>query len=81
VVVHASAAVITERVPRGIVVEPVDDDTCLVHAKANTIEMLALYLGVLDADLTLTEPPELVARLNRLSIRFSGAVQLPSVKP
>jgi predicted DNA-binding transcriptional regulator YafY len=74
VVVHASAAVITERIPRGIVVEPVDDNTCVVHASANTIEMLALYLGMMDAEFTVTEPPELVARLRKLSERFTAAV-------
>src|SRR3984893_17568776 len=80
-VVHAPAAVISERVPRGIVVEPVDDDTCVVHATANTIEMLALYLGMLDAEFTVTEPPELLARLSRLSERFSAAVVAASNKP
>jgi predicted DNA-binding transcriptional regulator YafY len=74
VTVHAPAAVITERIPRGIVVEPVDDDTCVVHATANTIEMLALYLGMMDADFTVTEPPELLARLTKLATRFSNAV-------
>jgi predicted DNA-binding transcriptional regulator YafY len=73
VVVHAPASVITERIPRGIVVEPVDDDTCVVHASANTIEMLALYLGLMDADFTVTEPPELLTRLNKLAERFSSA--------
>jgi hypothetical protein len=73
-VVHAPAGVITERVPRGIVVEPIDDETCAVHGTANTIEMLALYLGMLDADFTVTEPPELLAHLNKLSERFLSAV-------
>lgn len=48
------------------------------HATANTIEMLALYLGMLDADFTVTEPPELLERLNRLSRRFSSAARLTS---
>lgn len=74
VVVQASAAVIAERVPRGIVIEPIDDNTCLVSVTANTIEMLALYLGMLDVDFVVTEPPELVDRLSKLSERFSRAV-------
>src|ERR1700716_572644 len=41
VLVKAPAAEITGRVPRGIVVEPVDDNTCVVHATANSIEMLS----------------------------------------
>jgi predicted DNA-binding transcriptional regulator YafY len=75
VVVHAPATVITERVPRGIVVEPIDDDTCVVHASANSVEMLALYLGMMDADFTVTEPPELIARLSKLATRFSSAIR------
>jgi hypothetical protein len=72
-VVQAPAGVMTERVPRGIVVEPIDDKTCAVHGTANTIEMLALYLGMMDADFTVTEPPELLAHLNKLSERFLNA--------
>jgi predicted DNA-binding transcriptional regulator YafY len=75
VVVQAPATVITERVPRGIAVEPIDDDTCLVHASANSVEMLALYLGMMDADFTVTEPPELMARLSKLATRFSSAIR------
>lgn len=74
VVVKAPAAEITERVPKGIAVEPIDDDTCAVHATANSVEMLALYLGMLDAEFTVTEPAELVERLGKLSARFSRAV-------
>jgi hypothetical protein len=35
--------------------------------------MLALYLGLMDADFTVTEPPELLTRLNKLAERFSSA--------
>ena len=77
VTVHAPAAVIVERVPRDVVVEPVDDYNCVVHAGSNTLEMLALYLGMLDADFTVTEPPELVARLSKLAERYSSATRRP----
>jgi hypothetical protein len=73
--VHAPAAVIIERVPRGVVVEPVDDNTCVVHASSNTLEMLALYLGMLDADFIVTEPPELVARVSKLAERYTRATR------
>ncbi len=32
-------------------------------------EMLALYLGMLDADLTIVDSPELVAALRKLTTR------------
>jgi len=35
---------------------------------------------MLDAEFTVTEPPELLARLSRLSERFSSAVLLTSVE-
>lgn len=73
VIVKASAQVIAERVPRDLVVEPIDGETCVVHAKSNSVEMLALYLGMLDADFTVTEPPELVARLGTLAERYAAA--------
>jgi predicted DNA-binding transcriptional regulator YafY len=73
VTVHAPAATIVERVPSQIVVEPVDDETCVVRAGAGSIEMLALYLGMMDADFTVTEPPELVSRVRMLAERFAGA--------
>jgi predicted DNA-binding transcriptional regulator YafY len=74
-VVRAPAAEITERVPRGIVVEPIDENTCAVHVTANTVEMVALYLGMLDADFTVSDPPELLERLGKLSERFSAATR------
>ena len=74
VIVNAPAQVIAERVPHEIVIEPIDNESCVVHARSNTIEMLALYLGMLDADFTVTDPPELMDRLHTLSQRFKAAV-------
>ena len=74
VIVNAAAQVIAERVPREVVVEPLDDNSCVVHARSNSVEMLALYLGMLDADFTVTDPPELVHRLGMLAGRFAAAV-------
>lgn len=71
--VQAPAAAIAERVPHEIVIEPVDDNTCNVYAKSNSIEMLALYLGMLDADFTITEPPELLDQLAKLARRYAAA--------
>jgi len=73
VTVHAPAATIIERVPAAILVEPIDENTCAVHAGAASIEMLALYLAMMNADFTVTEPPELVARVRELADRFAGA--------
>ena len=71
--VFAPATTIVERVPPGVVVEPVGEDACSVLARANSLEMLALHLGSLDADFEVTEPPELVAALRKLANRYAGA--------
>src|SRR5207253_3631016 len=73
VIVKAPADVIAERVPRDIAVEPIDDNTCAVLARSNSVEMLALYLGMLDADFVVTDPPELVARMSTLAGRYAAA--------
>ena len=42
---------------------------------ADSVQTVAVYLGLLDADFTVTEPPELVARLRVLADRYQRAVQ------
>ena len=76
--VWAPAATIAERVPREVVIEPIDDSSCIVHARSNSVEMLALYLGLMDADFTVSEPPELVSQLEKLARRFRAASTKPS---
>jgi hypothetical protein len=50
-------------VPAVGVVEAVDGGRCVLHTGADTVETLAVYLGLLDADFTVDGPPEL--RLSR----------------
>ena len=80
VMVHAPASVIAERVPHEVVIEPVDEQTCLVHARSNSLEMLALYLGMLDADFTVTDPPALIEQLAKLGRRFAEATNPERVR-
>ena len=74
IVVHAPAEVIAERIGRWIgLIEPVDERSCVVEAGAGSIEEMAAYLGMLDADFTVTEPPELVEHLRRLADRYRAS--------
>ena len=71
VTVHAPAGQITDRInPAAGTVEHVDEGTCILDTGADTIETLAVYLSLLDADFTVTGPPELVAYLRVLSRRY-----------
>jgi predicted DNA-binding transcriptional regulator YafY len=76
VTVHAPAGQISERINPAVgTVEPVDEHTCILDTGADTIETLAVYLGLLGADFTVTEPPELVEYVRVLSRRYQSATQ------
>jgi predicted DNA-binding transcriptional regulator YafY len=55
-------------------VEAVDAGSCLLHTGADTLETVAVYLGMLGADFKVGEPPELVAHLRDLADRYRRAI-------
>ena len=74
VLVHAPTGQVRERIGRWIgTVEPIDERSCVLDAGAASAEMMALYLGLLDVDFTVTDPPELVDHLRRLAERYRGS--------
>jgi predicted DNA-binding transcriptional regulator YafY len=75
VTVHAPAHDIVQWLPEAVVVEAVDDHTCLVHAGADTPHLLAAHIATLDADFEVTEPPELVRALRKLADRCDNAIR------
>jgi len=76
VTVHAPADVISERIGRWVgTIEPVDATTCIVELGADSIDVLAVYLGMMGADCTLDpEAVELAERVRRLCDRYRAAV-------
>jgi len=76
VTVHAPAAQIAGRLPAAITVEPVDENTCVIEVGSDTSHILALNLGMLDADFQIDEPaaPELAECLRTLSVRYARAI-------
>jgi predicted DNA-binding transcriptional regulator YafY len=76
VTVDAPAAEIAARLPAAITVEPTGPGTCAIEAGSDTPHMLALYLGMLDADFRVNESaaPELAGHLRTLSARYARAV-------
>ncbi len=73
VTVHAPAARLAARLPPAIGVEAVDERTSVVSVGSDTPGMLAVYLGMLDADFEVVEPPELVEQLRTLADRYRRA--------
>ncbi|MFG1876415.1 helix-turn-helix transcriptional regulator [Sphaerisporangium sp. NPDC049003] len=76
VLVRAPAEVVAARINPAVgTVEAVDEDTCVLDTGADTVETLAVHLGMLGCDFTVTDPPELVAHLRELSARYARATE------
>ena len=74
VTVHAPAAVVERRLPSHLgPVQPVDDHTCRVELGSDDLELMAVWLGALGEDFSLSDAPELAAHLARLSERYARA--------
>jgi len=75
VVVHASAEVMADRIGRWVgTIEPIDADSCVVDLGADTVETLAVYLGMLGADFEVDRDTELAGQLGRLADRYRAAI-------
>jgi predicted DNA-binding transcriptional regulator YafY len=74
VIVHAPAAHVRDRMPIPVDVEPLGEDRCAFEPGSDHPEMLALYLGLLDADFTIVDSPELTDALRRLTGRYQRAI-------
>jgi predicted DNA-binding transcriptional regulator YafY len=74
VIVHAPASYVLSRLPMPIEVESLGEDRCRFEPGSDHPEMLALYLGLLDADFTVVDSPELMAALRKLTSRFQRTI-------
>ena len=74
VIVHAPAAHVLSRLPIPMEVESLGEDRCAFEPGSDHPEMLALYLGMLDADFIIVDSPELVAALRKLTGRYQRAI-------
>jgi predicted DNA-binding transcriptional regulator YafY len=74
VIVHAPAAYVRGRLPIPIEVESLGKDRCAFEPGSDHPEMLALYLGMLDADFEIVDSPDLVDALRKLAGRYRRAI-------
>jgi hypothetical protein len=67
--------VLAGRLPPAVggAIEAVDDQSCVLACGADSVQSLVVYLGLLDADFTVREPPELIAQLRVLAGRYQRA--------
>jgi predicted DNA-binding transcriptional regulator YafY len=74
VIVHAPAGYVRGRLPIPVAVQALGEDRCAFEPGSDHPEMLALYLGLLDADFTIVDSPELVDALRKLAGRYQRAI-------
>jgi predicted DNA-binding transcriptional regulator YafY len=75
IAVDAPAEEVLRRInPTVGVVETVDGDHCVLVTGADSIEMVAVWIGLLGLDFHADEPPELVTHLRTLATRYAAAV-------
>ncbi|BBG00275.1 MULTISPECIES: helix-turn-helix transcriptional regulator [Pseudonocardia] len=74
ITVEAPAATVLARINPAVgMVEELDGGRCVLVTGADSIETVAVYIGLLDLDFRVTEPPELVDRLRVLAARYTRA--------
>jgi predicted DNA-binding transcriptional regulator YafY len=76
VTVRAPAAAVVERINPAVgVVTAIDDRTCVLETGSDSIDSLAVHLGLLGFDFEVSDPPELVAHLRELALRYQRAIE------
>lgn len=61
-------------------VEALDEQRCTVLAGAESLELLTVWLGMLDADFQVPDSPELAARLRLVALRYNRAAAATNVR-
>ena len=75
ILVHAPAAEVLDRINPAVgTVEPVDERTSVLVTGGDSLETVAVWIGMLGLDFTVREPQGLVDHLAALSRRYAEAV-------
>ena len=81
VIVHAPVAHVRARLSIPVDVEPLSGGRCAFEPGSDHPELLALYLGMLGAEFTIVDSPELVAALRTLTRRYQHAIDTSPAEP
>jgi predicted DNA-binding transcriptional regulator YafY len=72
---HAPVEQVRALLPLAVEVSPDGPDRCIMEAGSDTPHQLALYIGLLDTDFDILEPPDLAKAFIRLSERYQRAAR------
>ena len=73
--VHAPAEQVAARVPPAVVIEPIDADSCLANVGSDSPHDLALWVGMIDADVEVDPGSELAREFGKLAERYARAAR------
>ena len=74
VIVHAPAQEVAARMGSWSgSIEPLGPDRCLVQLGGRSVDDIAFWLGVLDADFEVIDSPDLAAAVRRIADRYARA--------
>jgi predicted DNA-binding transcriptional regulator YafY len=73
VMLHSSADHAATKLPPPVTIEPAGPDRCVAEVGSDTPHQLALYLGLLDVDFEVLDPPDLRGAFSRLAERYRRA--------
>lgn len=75
ITVLASAEDVLARINPAVgVVEPIDEEHCVLVTGADSVETIAVYIGLLDLEFRVDGPDALVERIRELGARYGRAV-------
>lgn len=78
VIIHAPAAVVSERLPRAAgVVKVRDEASCVLESGSDDPAALLRHLSMLDLDFSVADTPALAAEARRIAERFARAAGAP----
>ncbi|MQA10404.1 MAG: WYL domain-containing protein [Pseudonocardiaceae bacterium] len=72
---HAPAEAVADRLPPSVLVETIDEHSCMLRTGASTLQALALNLGLLDVDFEIVDAPDFAAHLGKLIGRYERAIE------
>jgi predicted DNA-binding transcriptional regulator YafY len=73
---HAPAAVVADRItPTSGMVEAIDERACVLYTGSNSLDALAVYVGLIGVDFDVHDPPELVDHIRALADRLDRATR------
>jgi predicted DNA-binding transcriptional regulator YafY len=75
--IHARAEEVRALLPLAVDVWADGSDSCIIEAGSDSPHQLALYVGLLDTDFEIVEPPDLADAFLRLAERYRRAARTP----